>query len=152
MLSKPQENLSVVARRVLPAVRLYSYWVAEHSDTLLQDSAEPMLQQRVEEMWRVYAAFLTKAVSLSLAKVDTEYLLEEDSDVVGYLPLITERTRDQWYVNEQLRPRFSDQGVERHPPAKEALMRVKDLVHAAAKMVIKNVSDSTGFRVLLHAC
>ena len=139
--SEPGDKIPAIARRILPAVRLYSYWLTENADELSCENADS-LRPYLEEMWRAYAAVLSKGLTTFLDQglIEADYLFEEDSDIVGFVPLVTARTQDQWHTNGELRPRFSDESVQRHHPIKEALIRIKDLVHGAAKLVTQNVS------------
>ncbi|KAF2104250.1 hypothetical protein NA57DRAFT_51090 [Rhizodiscina lignyota] len=145
-------EVSVIARRALPAVRLYSYWLSEQVQVLSAKVASPSIRQRLEEMWRVYGAVLTKGVSTILdgGLPNIDYLFEEDADIIGFLPLASERTHKAWYSKQgNLKPRFSDEGVELHHPTTEALIRLKDLVLGGVELISKAPGDPELERVPL---
>lgn len=97
---------------------------------------------RLREMWRLYASLLTKAAPL-VSHTDLpalDYLLEEDADTVGFQPLFKDSVGNIWFNEGQLKPHFSDEGVERHLPATEALARLRDLVVAATRSISAKVA------------
>lgn len=138
------EKVTVVARRILPALRHYSSWLLAVSHLLAaqKEDKDTTLSVQVKEFWKIYANALTLLTStfdvVHLPGID--YLLEEDEDMLGFAPLLKEATSRRYLdVNGQLKPRMSDNGVERNHPSVEMLYRVRELVIDGLDLVVSNV-------------
>ncbi|ORY16488.1 hypothetical protein BCR34DRAFT_107652 [Clohesyomyces aquaticus] len=122
------DKITAVARRILPGLRLYSTWFTRYHHVLSANIADTLTTVEVQELWKSYAATLTLLASSfppgELPKQD--YMLEEDTDTIGFQPLISEETMKRWYNGDVLKPKWSD--VERNHPNVEMLMRVRDLM------------------------
>ncbi|KAF4300658.1 Telomerase activating protein Est1 [Botryosphaeria dothidea] len=127
------DKVTAVARRILPGLRLYSAWFMNTWHILSADIEGfegSVSKVEVQEMWKAYAETLTLLVSVfepSHLPME-QYMLEEDVETIGFQPLVTERTKKIWYVGEELKPKWSDEGVERNHPNMEMLMRIRDFL------------------------
>lgn len=128
------EKVTVVARRILPALRNYSSWLLQNVDALTaqrQDKETPLSVQ-IKEFWKIYASTMTLLTStFDVAKLpEIDYLLEEDEDTLGFTPLMGEATNRRYMTEyfEGLKPRIGSPGVERNHPNLEMLFRIRDFV------------------------
>ncbi|KAF2757120.1 hypothetical protein EJ05DRAFT_56280 [Pseudovirgaria hyperparasitica] len=130
------DRITVVAKRILPAVRLYSVWFRRNwaiLETRIADFSNSTLTEvDVRELFKAYTSTLTLLTSAfpveELPGAAEDYLLEEDADTIGYAPLISTKTSRNWYKNDELKKKWSDSGVERHHPNQEMLTRIRDLL------------------------
>jgi hypothetical protein len=122
------DKITAVARRILPGLRLYSTWFARYWQVLNANIADTLTTVDVQELWKAYAATLTLLTSsFPVDQLPQEnYMLEEDTDTLGFQPLVSPDTMKVWYNGEVLKPKWSD--VERNHPNVEMLMRIKDLL------------------------
>ncbi|CAI6336548.1 unnamed protein product [Periconia digitata] len=122
------DKITVVARRVLPGLRLYSTWFARFWPVLQANLADTLTKVEVQELWRSYAETLTLlASSFPVDQLpEDSYLLDEDVETIGFEPLICDETLKVWYSNGELKPKGAD--LERNHPNIEMLMRVRDLL------------------------
>ena len=122
------DKITVVARRVLPGLRLYSTWFARIWRVLSADIADTLTQVEVQELWRSYAQTLTLLASSFPAQdlPNDSYMLEEDTDTIGFQPLISPETTKLWYDDQGMKQKWTD--LERNHPNIEMLMRVRDLL------------------------
>jgi hypothetical protein len=122
------DKITAVARRILPALRLYSTWFTRYWNVLNANIAETLNTVDVQELWKAYAATLTLlASSFPVDQLPQEdYMLEEDTDTIGFEPLIHPNTMKTWYNGETMKQKWTD--LERNHPNVEMLMRVKDLL------------------------
>lgn len=128
-------RLTEVTRRILPALRLYSSWLLSMINLLTGLSTEEYLKDAIDQFWGVYA----RSVDLIAAVFpiwdledlpEITYMLEEDTDTIGFKPLMHERTDKIWRNKRtgMLKARFSDLGVERASLDEEMVARVKDFL------------------------
>lgn len=127
------DKVTAVARRILPGLRLYSAWFMNTWHILSADIEGfegSVSKVEVQEMWRAYAETLTLLVSaFEPGRLPMEqYMLEEDVETIGFQPLITDTTKKIWYHGEELKPKWSDEGLERNHPNVEMLMRIRDFL------------------------
>jgi hypothetical protein len=122
------DKITAVARRILPGLRLYSTWFTRYWNVLNANIADTLNTVDVQELWKAYAATLTLlASSFPVDQLPQEdYMLEEDTDTIGFEPLIHPNTMKLWYNGETMKPKWTD--LERNHPNVEMLMRVKDLL------------------------
>ncbi|CAO2652444.1 Nn.00g007270.m01.CDS01 [Neocucurbitaria sp. VM-36] len=122
------DKITAVARRILPGLRLYSTWFARYWQVLNANIANTLTTVDVQELWKAYAATLTLlASSFPVDKLPREsYMLEEDTDTIGFQPLISPDTMKVWYIGDTMKQKWTD--LERNHPNVEMLMRVKDLL------------------------
>lgn len=137
------DKVTVVARRILPALRHYSSWLLTTSDLLIAEKEEmdSSLAIQIQEFWKIYASTLTLLAStfdiLHLPEID--YLLEEDEESLGFAPLDQESTvRRYMSANDTLKPRTDDPDVERNHPNKEMLYRIREFVIDGLDLVVRN--------------
>jgi hypothetical protein len=122
------DKITAVARRILPGLRLYSTWFARYWQVLNANIADTLTTVDVQELWKAYAATLTLLTSsFPVDQLPQEnYMLEEDTDTIGFQPLLSPDTMKVWYNGEALKPKWTE--VERNHPNVEMLMRIKDLL------------------------
>ncbi|KAH6644557.1 hypothetical protein C7974DRAFT_408229 [Boeremia exigua] len=122
------DKITAVARRILPGLRLYSTWFARYWQVLNANIADTLTTVDVQELWKAYAATLTLLTSsFPVDQLPKEnYMLEEDTDTLGFQPLMSPDTIKVWYNGEALKSKWTD--VERNHPNVEMLMRIKDLL------------------------
>ncbi|PWY70230.1 hypothetical protein BO70DRAFT_343761 [Aspergillus heteromorphus CBS 117.55] len=137
------DKVTVVARRILPALRNYSSWLLTVSSLLVAYKGEKdtPLAVQIIEFWKIYANTLTLLAStfdvVHLPEVD--YLLEEDEETLGFAPLTTESTSRRYLSsNGQQKPRMNDPGVERNHPNMEMLYRIREFVIDGLDLVVSN--------------
>jgi hypothetical protein len=140
--------VTVVARRILPALRHYSSWLLTNSASLVargQDK-DTSLSVQIKEFWKIYANTLTLLAStFDVTNLpDVDYLLEEDEDTLGFQPLINEATSRRYLdASGQQKPRMLDPGVERNHPNLEMQYRIREFVIDGLDLVVSKVR-STG--------
>jgi hypothetical protein len=122
------DKITAVARRTLPGLRLYSTWFSRYWQVLNANIADTLTTVDVQELWKAYAATLTLlASSFPVEQLPQEtYMLEEDTDTIGFQPLISPDTMKLWYDGGDMKQKWTD--LERNHPNVEMLMRVKDLL------------------------
>lgn len=124
------DKITAVARRVLPGLRLYSTWFSRYWRVLDANVASTLTKVEVQELWKAYAATLTLLASSfpadQLPPHSDSYMLEEDTETIGFQPLISPDTMKVWYDGANLKKKWSD--VERSHPTIEMLMRVRDFL------------------------
>ena len=122
------DKITAVARRILPGLRLYSTWFSRYWQVLNANIADTITTVDVQELWKAYAATLTLlASSFPVDQLPQEnYMLEEDTETIGFQPLISPDTMKIWYDGGDMKQKWTD--LERNHPNVEMLMRVKDLL------------------------
>ncbi|CAL3966010.1 hypothetical protein PZA11_002805 [Diplocarpon coronariae] len=153
------EKITVVARRVLPAIRQYSTWLVSNIKYILllssSEHSSTSTAVHIKEMWKIYAQVLTRLTQLFPEKqlASVGYLLEEDEATLGFEPL-----RDNALpkgcdlfknIGGEPKPRLTVQGLDRHHPNVEMKSRIQDIFlvgltfHLDPKVPI-NLDQSTG--------
>ncbi|KAJ5573664.1 uncharacterized protein N7459_008091 [Penicillium hispanicum] len=137
------DRVTVVARRILPALRNYSSWLLTTSDFLIAQKQEKdsALSIQIQEFWKIYAGTLTLLAStfdvVHLPEID--YLLEEDEESLGFAPLEQAATSRRFVgTADQVKPRMNDPGVERSHPNMEMLYRIREFVIDGLDLVVRN--------------
>ncbi|TVY41931.1 Protein SMG7 [Lachnellula subtilissima] len=131
------EKVTAVARRVLPALRQYSVWLASQATVIIASDEIGPVVIHANEMWKMYADVLTRLAHFypvdSLRSVN--YLLEEDETTVGFKPL-----RDptlpgacNLFVDDDggLKLHITDPSTKRSLPNEEMQARVRDIIICA---------------------
>lgn len=141
---QPADNVSAVARRTLPAVRLYSAWFSKNRSLLSSEISGSLSNVETQQLWKAYAETLTLLKSaFPVPDLPTEdYMLEEDTDTLGFAPLESEYTKKTWFSGDTLKARWSDEGIGRNLPNVEMLMRVRDLLIDGAFLMQDEVTIS----------
>lgn len=130
--STGMDQISAVARRVLPGLRHYSSWLTSNAAILTAQSEDTSLTVQIKELWKIYASTLTLLASTfrvsDLPCVD--YLLEEDEDTLGFKPFENDRAKRRYYYQDSnsQKPKWHHKGVERHRPNVEMLGRIRDFL------------------------
>ncbi|CBF86507.1 uncharacterized protein ANIA_02271 [Aspergillus nidulans FGSC A4] len=136
------DKITVVVRRILPALRNYSSWLLTVSNYLVayKEKDTPLAVQ-LTEFWKIYANTLTLLAStfdvVHLPEVD--YLLEEDEETLCFMPLSKGATSRRYLdVNGQRKPSMNDPGIERNHPNIEMLSRIREFVIDGLDLVVGN--------------
>jgi hypothetical protein len=144
--STGSDKVTVVARRVLPALRNYSSWLLANCSSLaaqIQDK-DTVLSVQIKEFWKIYANTLSLLASTFdvTALPEVEYLLEEDEEVLGFNPLMNDATSRRYHLESTAttKPRTINPGVERNHPNLEMLYRIREFVIDGLDLVVGNVS------------
>ena len=86
---------------MLPALRLYSKWLLVSYEKLRNTIDDTSLAVQTKQLWQTYANTLT--LLAATFNVDTlprlDYMLEEDEDIIGFLPLAGASNGNE-YLNE----------------------------------------------------
>ena len=139
------ERLTPVMRRVLPSLRIYSAWMTCSFSILTEvhDNASKFfesLRNDMRQLWSIFA----RALSILTESFTTEelptinYLLEEDSETIGFIPFQTPTLKQRYLDGNYRKPnRFN---VVRHHPNKEMLGRIRDLISEGLKLADREVS------------
>lgn len=137
------DKLTVVARRILPALRHYSSWLLVTRDFLIaqKEEKDSSLAIQIQEFWKIYAGTLTLLAStfdvVHLPEID--YLLGEDEESCGFAPLDQPAAYRRYFnANQQLKPRMNDPGIERSHPNIEMLYRIREFVIDGLDLVVGN--------------
>lgn len=140
------DKVSVVARRILPALRHYSSWLLTNSESLVEQKEEKdsALSIQIKEFWKIYAGTLSLLASsfdvVSLPEID--YLLEEDEESLGFAPLDQDATSRRYIGGgDQPKPRMHDLGIERSHPNMEMLYRIREFVIDGLDLVVRGVRE-----------
>lgn len=131
------EKVTAVARRVLPALRQYSVWLASQAAVIIASDKIGPVVIHAKEMWKMYADVLTRLANFypidSLRSVN--YLLEEDETTVGFKPLRdpTLPSACNLFVDHEgeLKLHITDPGTKRSLPSEEMQARVRDIIICA---------------------
>ncbi|KAL4966820.1 uncharacterized protein BDV14DRAFT_188744 [Aspergillus stella-maris] len=134
------DKVTVVARRILPALRNYSSWLLTVNNYLVayKEKDTPLAVQ-LTEFWKSYANTLTLLASTfdvpNLPEVD--YLLEEDEETLCFMPLSKGSTSRRYLnANGLQKPSINDPGVERNHPNIEMLYRIREFVIDGLDLVV----------------
>ncbi|KAL4928695.1 uncharacterized protein BDV17DRAFT_281790 [Aspergillus undulatus] len=136
------DKVTVVARRVLPALRNYSSWLLTVSQYLVAyNEKDTPLAVQLTEFWKIYANTLTLLAStfdvVNLPEV--EYLLEEDEETLCFRPLSKGATSRRYLnVNGRQKPSINDPRIERNHPNIEMLCRIREFVIDGLDLVVSN--------------
>lgn len=140
------DKVSVVARRILPALRHYSSWLLTNSQSLVEQKEEKdsALSIQIKEFWKIYAGTLSLLASsfdvVSLPEID--YLLEEDEESLGFAPLDQDATSRRYVGGgHRPKPRMNDIGIERSHPNMEMLYRIREFVIDGLDLVVRGVRE-----------
>ncbi|KAJ5586323.1 hypothetical protein N7450_006110 [Penicillium hetheringtonii] len=137
------DKITVVARRILPALRHYSSWLLVASDFLVaqKEEKDSALSIQIQEFWKIYAGTLTLLAStFDVAQLpEIDYLLEDDEESLGFVPLDQAATSRRYIGTDgQLKPRMNDPGIERSHPNMEMLYRIREFVIDGLDLVVGN--------------
>ncbi|KAI9843450.1 MAG: hypothetical protein M1837_006296 [Sclerophora amabilis] len=132
------EKVTAITRRILPALRQYSSWLLSNQAILLANVLDNALTVQVKELWKIYGNSLTLlAASYPATDLPTvEYLLEEDEDTLGFAPFKPENCGRRYFSDDTERPKWHDQGNERHHVDAEMLSRIRDFLTDGLELTI----------------
>jgi hypothetical protein len=121
-------KITVIMRRILPGLRLYSSWFTKNWATLAADLNDVHVREQLQNLWRCYAEVLTTLVETFPADrlPSVEYMLEEDAETISFEPLISPLTNWIWFSEGSPRAKFSE--VDRSHPNDEMLIRIRGLL------------------------
>ncbi|CAG8952043.1 hypothetical protein HYFRA_00000778 [Hymenoscyphus fraxineus] len=132
---KPHERITIVARRVLPALRHYSVWLVSRVQVLVANLDTDVPNLHSQEMWKIYTDILSQLADIfpPLDLPSIQYLLEEDENTIGFTPLRDPNLPhecDLYSVDAVGTPKLRtiDLGTERHLPNVEMRGRIRDIL------------------------
>ena len=139
----PRDKITVITRRLLPAIRQYSIWLVSETDILVA-THPASVSVYIKELWKMYADVLTGLINLfpvgELPCLD--YLLEEDQTTVGFKPLRSPKQNSNCdlYIDSEgkMKPRHTDQGIERSHPNIEMQARVRDILLCGLALAMRD--------------
>ena len=140
-ISQELDKLTVVMRHILPSLRFCVSWIASHSE--LKEINHDTLSEDRAEMWQNFTSVLT--LLAAKFRVDglplIEYMLQEDEDTIGFLPLESERAAQRYCFlgTNDPKPSVHSKTVQRHHPSHEMLSRVRDILTDVVKLVVDPV-------------
>ncbi|KAF8439594.1 Est1 DNA/RNA binding domain-containing protein, partial [Kalaharituber pfeilii] len=129
------EYVSAVGRRMLPALRLYSKWLLVSHEKLHNTLDDTALAVQTKQLWQTYANTLSLlAVTFEVEKLPRlDYMLEEDEDIIGFLPLSTALSDSEPQKSEGLLKKDHKLPYRVHPN-EEQLTRVLLLLEDGLKL------------------
>lgn len=129
------DRISNVTESLLPALRIYGMWLAASRQEIFSDdeSAGPTVTAMTQTIGRVFTLLCVETYNRDNL-VSCPYLLPEDLDILGFLPLsgtqVPEACRVFCLENGQTKPHLFSQ-EQRLPPANEAMARILDILRCA---------------------
>lgn len=129
--TRSAETITVVTRRILPALRHYSTWLVATAPVIASQIGTASINVHIRELWDSYCRMLTLLVEAFPVQTlkDVDYLLEEDAATVGFKPF--RDSKECWLYSDNhgdLKKRSTDPGVERYHPNVEMEARIRGLV------------------------
>ncbi|KAL9046779.1 MAG: hypothetical protein Q9214_000476 [Letrouitia sp. 1 TL-2023] len=125
-------EMNPIVQGILPALRHYSSWLLVRAKLLSAQLEEQFFKVEVQELWRAYASILTLLNNASHkdSTIMVHYLLEEDEEVAGSKLFNDDlvKHRFNFQGSSIRRPKWHNQGVERHDPNLEMLGRIHTFV------------------------
>jgi hypothetical protein len=136
LAASPVVRLSPVCRRVLPSLRLYTFWLLSDLELLLEHATlSDGTATDLSDFWSIFVQTLNTVLELFPVQTlhTVPYLLDEDEDTLHFVP-IKQTAKDVLYskASGALKP-VRDKSSPANPsmsarPDTEMLARVKDLV------------------------
>ena len=144
------DRLTLVTKILLPVLRIYSTWLTINWALFAAERAEVVLNSHIHELWSTYTQVLSLLASIFPTNhlPTVNYMLEEDVDTIGFMPLVVEKTMKKWRNDNTYKSKFSDREVERLPSDIEMLGRIRELLVDGAQIVDQKVSSSSLFDIL----
>ncbi len=144
--SDGSDVVTLVSRRILPGLRLYSSWLVSRAALLSAHLADARFGKPIQEFWATYVEVLTLILStISFENLPRlEYLLEEDEEIIGFGPLQEGQYQQKFLASGTLtkKPKCHEQGVKRHHPDVESLCRIRDFMEDAIELAATGVNPS----------
>ena len=138
MDTQKQERLSIptAARRVLPALRLYSSRMMVDARTLFGVENDIGRDHCIKEMWKVYADVLTRLAFLFPVNetIEVEYLLDEDERTLGLSLFKHENINHRYRTKDGISQKPRKYDSKNRPYKIETSTRVHDLLADAFTM------------------
>lgn len=134
-------KLSLVTKTLLPVLRIYSIWLTVNWAIFTAGLVQSTLGFHIDNFWSTYAetlSLLTTAFpTKNISRID--YMLEEDVEIISFVPLVKDKTAKVWMTEDGPRQKFSDKEIERLPPEIEMLGRIRGLLVDGLQIVVQNV-------------
>ena len=133
-------RLTDVAKRTLPALRLYSAWLVSNVSLLAGVIQSELLANAVSDFWISYAKVLDLlAVCFTIWELEevseVKYMLPEDVEVIAFPPLSVEANSKLWTAQDgSQRLKWSDPRTVQASSDVETLSRVKSLLSDGASL------------------
>ncbi|KKY20087.1 putative smg protein [Phaeomoniella chlamydospora] len=120
-------ELTSVLRRILPALRNYSGWLLTNVSFLVAQHDDPFLGMHIKFFWTTYAKALTSLAAtfpVENLPAPISYMLSEDEDTIGFVPLYNDDTSRRYYgVDDELKPCHRKEHIPTEAPHLEMLFR-----------------------------
>lgn len=143
------DQVSAVARRVLPGLRHYSSWLISNAHILTAQLGDTSLSVQIKELWKIYASTLTLLAStFQVAELPAiEYLLDEDEDTIGFKPFENDRAKKRYLCQNRdvQKPKWHNEGVERHHPNVEMTGRIREFFTEGLSLAFDEVRQKLSF-------
>lgn len=125
---------------MLPALRLYSKWLLINYPVLTNQLDDTTLAVQIKQLWQTYANTLSLlAATFSVENLPRlDYILAEDEDIIGFLPLCTGKDLDS--DSRRNRTIFDATERSRVHPNEEMLARVLCLLEDGMELCANEAS------------
>lgn len=136
------DKISDVFRRVLPAIRHYTLWIASSKEHIRADIGPSHIKMQNKQLWGMYATALTKIVQYFPVKemATVPYLLDEDEATIGFMPFrepnLVKALDFYTKSNGQLKPYVGEYGIKRSNSIIEMQSRILDIVCCGIQLQI----------------
>ena len=142
-------KLTTLIHRLIPWARQYSAWLISQPLILASETADEQFNSYALELGTRFARVLNSLISLyAIPEIENvDYLLEEDEDTVGFLPLdapVEDRRKARYYHDDLAirKLNWHDKGTKRLDSTREALGRIRDIVADGAYLAAQEVTKS----------
>ena len=142
-----QRGLSTKVRRVIPWIRQYSAWLLPQAAILAGGTIDDSLNSQAIELGNLYAQILNQLkVSFNLTnRLSIGYLLEEDGDAIGFVPLDTtgpDHIRQRYYLKDlhTRKPHRHIRGINQSCSTNEMLSRIQDIISDGEYLITQQVN------------
>jgi len=125
------KRLDHISRHSLPILRIHSAWLLTNSNFLVPGIGDEGLKELIVRFWKTYTESLTQLAAVFPAQflpANVAYLLDEDSDFLGFQPLKSERSKKVWLDSSSGQQKVKPNQADRHSEDYEMLARVRELL------------------------
>lgn len=137
--SDSAQKITPVMSCILPTMRHYSSWLLSSQDYMLSPSEHTSSNPLFKDLFGAYAGLLSALTSsfdiVQLGEVVT-YLLEEDEEILGFVPLSNQFTTERFENEDGQRKARLHSVSERQPEDMEMMFRIKELVREGLALVV----------------
>ncbi|KAI5303924.1 hypothetical protein KEM56_007049 [Ascosphaera pollenicola] len=133
------QMITPAMRCILPTLRHYSSWLQSSHDFKLSSGEHASSETRMKELFKTYAEALSALTStfdiVQVGEVVT-YLLEEDEEILGFVPLSNKFTTERFENDDGQQKARLHSINERQPEDLEMMFRIKELVREGLALVV----------------